>query len=380
MGGPDDLRIVRAPGRVNLMGDHTDYQEGFCLPVAIDRYVYVACRPHRSQTIAHYNESFVLPVAIDRECVAAVLPRSDGRVVARSLDMEGVLDVAADGSDHPDTVDPPWGRVVAAVVAALATRGRDPVGADVAVSSAVPVGSGLSSSAAFEVAVALALCDAASFELDPVHVALACREAEHRATGVPCGVMDQLASACGVTGHALLVDCRSLGVLPIPLPPDLAILVVHSGESRALTNTPYAQRRAACEQTARRFGVATLRDAAAEQVADEPLARHVVTENARVAATALALAAGDVDALADAFAASHASLRDDFACSTPELDDLVDGLVAAGATGARLTGAGWGGCAVALVPHDRLEAVRASAGDREQWVCRAVDGAGPMEA
>jgi galactokinase len=347
-------RVYRAPGRVNLMGDHTDY-----------------------------NEGLVLPMAIDREVVAVARPTEDGRVRVRSEGHDGVVDVAADGSDEPAGVRPEWGRLVAGVVAAAAVRGRTSVGVEARLSSTLPEGSGLSSSAAVEVAVALALAEAAEWALAPRDVALLCRAAEHAATGVPSGVMDQLTSVCGVEGAALLIDCRSLEFEPVPLPAGLAVLAVDSGVSRRLEDTPYAERRAACEAVARRLGVASLRDATLDQVRDDPIARHVVTENERVEATAAALRAGDPEAAGRSFAESHASLRDDFRVSTPELDVLVEELERAGAYGARLTGAGFGGSVVAICADGRAERVAgatASYARRTGRVatairCRAVAGA-----
>ncbi|MGZ4354135.1 MAG: galactokinase, partial [Gaiellaceae bacterium] len=256
---------VRAPGRVNLIGDHTDY-----------------------------NGGFVLPIAIDLECVVRARRTGDGVVRVRSRELGDAVELPADGSADPAAVRPPWGRYVAGVLRVLAERGRPPVGLDAALSSSVPVGAGLSSSAATEVAVALAACDVAGFELPPLELALACQEAEHVATGVPCGIMDQLTSVAGRRGCALLIDCRSYEVEPVPLPEELAVLVVHSGLPRALAESAYAERRAACEAAAARLGVQSLRDATAEQVAADPRARHVVSENERVLAAADALRAGDV--------------------------------------------------------------------------------------
>jgi galactokinase len=346
--------VFRAPGRVNLMGDHTDYNEGFVLPLAIDRQVVVAARP-----------------------------TDDGRVRVTSEEHDGVVDVAADGRDDPRGVRPEWGRLIAGVVAAAAARERPAVGIDARISSSVPEGSGLSSSAAVEVALALALADAGGLALAPRDVALLCQAGEHAATGVPSGVMDQLTSLCGVDGAALLIDCRSLEIQPVPLPGGLAVLAVHSGISRRLEDTPYAERRAACEGAARRLGLASLRDATLEQVRDDPLARHVVTENARVHETAAALRAADVERAGRLFAESHGSLRDDFRVSTAELDLLVEELERAGAYGARLTGAGFGGSVVAICAEDRVESVSAAAEPYERRTgrsatairCRAVAGA-----
>ena len=358
LGEGGDIAWFRAPGRVNLMGDHTDY-----------------------------NEGFVLPAAIDRDCLIAVRPRADGRLVVRSLDVvpdEAVVEVAADGTDEPAQVEPRWGRYVAGVVRALAERKRRSVGMDAVLSSTVPRGSGLSSSAALEVASALALCHVAGFGLPARDLALACQHAEQIATGVPCGIMDQLVSFEGKGGAALLIDCRSIECRPVPIPAEIAILAVHSGLPRALADSAYAERRAACEATAARLGLQALRDAAPEDVADDPFARHVVAENRRVLDTAQAIRAGELEHLGPLFAASHASLRDDYRVSTPELDSLVRLLVDEGALGARLTGAGFGGCAVALARSAEAPGIAERACGRyvaetglapQAFLCRAVDGA-----
>jgi galactokinase len=354
------LRWFRAPGRVNLIGDHTDYHDGF-----------------------------VLPLALDRDCVVAAHPCDNGRVTVRSAELEGAVDVAADGSDEPSSVEPAWGRYVAGVVRALVDAGRAPVGLDAALSSTVPVGSGLSSSAALEVAIALALADAAGFRVPATELARACQRGEHVATGVPSGVMDQLVALLGRADHALLIDCRTLTAEPIALPDALAVLVVHSGVPRTLAASAYAERRADGERVAARLGVPTLRDASLDAVRDEPRARHVVTENQRVLQFADALRAGDTAALGSLMLASHASLRDDYEVSTPELDLAVDLLVEHGAAGARLTGAGFGGCVVALVPRAQVRAVagkavaayRAETGlDAGAFEVQAVDGAGRLTA
>jgi galactokinase len=349
-------RWFRAPGRVNLIGDHTDY-----------------------------NEGFVLPVAIDLSCVVRARRTDDGVVRLRSDDVTGTVELAADGTTEPTDVEQMWGRYAAGVVGTLAERGRPAVGMDAVVSSTIPLGAGLSSSAALEVALGLALCDVAEFELSTLELALACQEAEQVATGVPCGIMDQLASLAGLHNHALLIDCRSLDVRPIPLPPRLAVLIVHSGVSRGLVDSEYAERREACEAIAALLGLQSLRDATPEQVADEPRARHVVSENARVLRAAEALESGDVAALGPLLNESHASLRDDFEVSTPELDALVEALRDAGAIGARLTGAGFGGCVVGLASRDDADRIVETAAGRywaqtgrqpRAFVFRAVDGAG----
>jgi galactokinase len=347
-----DARWYRAPGRVNLIGDHTDY-----------------------------NEGFVLPLAIDRWCVVAAGAASTVRI--RSLDVGETVEVAADGATEPDRAAPGFGRYVAAVVCELAALGRPSAGIDAVLASDVPLGSGLSSSAALE----LALAGAAYWEPEPLELARACRAAEELATGVAGGIMDQLVSVSGRGGHALLIDCRSLEATPVPLPDDLAITAVHSGLARTLAGSAYAERRAACEALARELGHASLRDATLEEVGDQPIGRHVVTENARVLDAVRALEERDLTRLGTLLDESHASLRDDFRVSTPELDVLVEELVAGGAAGARLTGAGFGGCVVAVSAEGRASVVADAAAARYRervrldptaYVCRAVDGAGPL--
>lgn len=356
---PSALRFFRAPGRVNLIGGQVDYHEGL-----------------------------VVSMAIDRDVVVAVRPRDDDRVTARSFDLPDVVDVDASGADDPTRVAPEWGRAVSGVARSLARRGRPPVGADLAVAATLPIGAGLSSSAAFEVAVALALCDAAAFTLAPVELALAAQEAEHEALGVPCGIQDQLTAVAAAAGHALYLDCRTLEIEPLPLPDSLRVLVLHSGVSRTLEGGPWIERRADSFAVAKRLGLRVLRDAAPEQVADSPRGRHVVSEIARVAAFAHACRGGAINELGPLLLASHASSRDDMEVSTQELDALVEILVGAGAFGARLTGGGFGGCVVALVPTERADAIAARAQDdyrtRTQrdataWIVLPAGGAGRVE-
>jgi galactokinase len=331
----------RAPGRVNLIGDHTDYQDGFCLPMAIDR-----------------------------ECRVVVTPGTTRGIRARSEQLDGTVDVAIDGTTDPVTVTPRWGRFVAGAVRAIRDLGVTVAPrVDLEVSSTVPAGSGLSSSTALTVALTVAFADVARITAERVDLARAALAAEV-ATGVPGGLMDQMAALFATPGHALLLDCRTLRVDPIPIPRALGVVVIHSGEPRTLVDSGYAERRAACEAAAARLGVPTLRDATLQQVRDDPRARHVVTENARVLEFAAALRAGDVGELGPLMLASHSSLRDDFAVSTPALDDVVNACMEHGALGARLTGAGFGGCVVALVQRNHADdllakvarSVRASSG------------------
>jgi galactokinase len=351
------MSAFRAPGRVNLIGGQVDYHEGGIVSMAIDRDVRIT-----------------------------VEARTDGRITARSRELPDAIDIAADGSDDPPATRPAWGRAVAGVATVLAERGRPPVGATLDITSDVPIGAGLSSSAAFEVACALALCSVADVDLAGAALALAAQRSEHVATGVPCGIQDQMASVCARAGHAIVLDCRTLEIEHVPLPDELRVLVVHSGVPRMLEATPYAERRAESIAVAGQLGLAALRDASFDQVRNIPRGRHAVTEMQRVHAFADALRAHDLDALGPLMLASHASSRDDMEVSTPELDTLVECLVDAGALGARLTGAGFGGCVVALVPTADAEAISARATsaygtlthrEPQAWVMRAADGAGP---
>lgn len=339
-----------------------------------------------------YNDGFVLPVDIDLDCVVASRPRGDGIIRVQSLDASETdrsAEFPADGGSAPADVNPSWGRYIAGVARALAELGRPPTGIDAVVASAVPLGSGLASSAAFEVASALALCAAGGLRADRRSLALACRRAEELTTGVPCGIMDQLACLEGRQGHALLIDCRSLDVSHVRFPQSLAIVAIHTGMPRKLEESAYAERRAACEAIAADLGLPALRDANADQVTDLPLARHVVSENARVLATAKALEKEDTTALGRLFGDSQGSLRDDYRVSTPELDALVAALITAGAAGARITGAGFGGCVVALAARSLAPAVANEAARRYRartgleptaWVFTPSAGAGPFDS
>jgi galactokinase len=305
-----------APGRVNLVGDHTDYMGGLVLPMAIDLGTTV-------------------------EGVASDSP--EVRLTSAEAPDEAIvpLDVA-----DPASFRPPWGRFVAGVVAVL----RPKTGFVGSVRTSLPLGAGLSSSSSLTVAVALAL----GFEGSARDLALACQRAETVASGVPGGVMDQLTSAAGVAGHALLIDCKTLTVDPVPLPAGIDVFAVHSGVRRSLANSAYAERRAQCEAAEWELDIPLRAATVSDVVAlEDPVlrrrARHVVSENERVRVVADAFLRGDLDAVGEAVKASHLSLRDDFDVSTPELDALVARLTATpGVIGARLTGAGFGGCVVAM--------------------------------
>ncbi len=323
---------VRAPGRVNLMGDHTDYNDGFVLPIAIDRACRITGRATDGELVLRWEQG-------DDENSRLIAETARDRLVARGVKF---------------------------------------VGLDADVTSTVPIGAGLSSSSALAVAFVVAFCAAAGTNLPPEELARAAQEAETGATGVPSGIMDQLTSVRGRGGCALLIDCRSLESRPVPLPEGVRVLVVDSGVRRRLADSAYATRRAECQAIAARLGLRALRDATWKEVEDEPRARHVVSENARVLAAVDALAAGDLPALGQLMTESHASLRDDYGVSTPELDELVARLLSLGALGARLTGAGFGGCVVALASADECKRIAASFS--RGFLVRAVDGAAPMDS
>lgn len=320
---------TRAPGRVVLIGDHTDYMGGLVLPMAIDLCTEVVGERGGDRVVLT-SDQFADPVTLD-------LP-----------------------VDRPAETHPQWGRYVAGVVAEF----TPPTGFAGAITSTVPPGSGLSSSAALELAVALAISDAD----DPLELARRCQRAEQTATGVPCGIMDQLCSAAAVDGHALLIDCATETFTHVPVPEELAVWVVDSGEPRRLAESGYARLRAEAESAAALVGPLPVADPdAIAGIAEETLrrrARHVRSECDRVVSFAAALRAGDLTAAGDLATASHRSLREDAEVSTPTLDALVNDLLTMpGVLGARLTGAGFGGSVVALA-RPGADLGRAGAGGR----------------
>ncbi len=337
-GRPAQL-VAEAPGRVNLIGEHTDY-----------------------------NDGHVLPLAIDRTTAAAAAPRDD-TVHAYSLDYDQEDAFSLD--DIQPLPDGGWRNYVRGVAWAVREAGHRPPGLDLALSGDVPIGAGLSSSAAVEVAVAAAFTAAGDISLDPRDLALLARRAENGFVGVQCGVMDQLAAVFGRRDHALLIDCRSHDVEPVPLNLEgvgVAIVIVDSAVRRALGDSPYNERRGECAQAAAALGVPALRDLLPDELearrqelppALYRRARHVATEEARVTAAVNALKRGDLEALGRLMYESHHSLGQDFQVSCPEMDLLVElaGKVE-GVLGARLTGAGFGGCTVNLVRKEALEAFR----------------------
>ncbi len=331
------LRVrAHAPGRVNLIGGHVDYAGGMVLPMAIQLGTTV------------------------------VAQRGHDRVALRSVSEDEPAVLALEPVD-PTTVTPRWASYVAAVLAELASR-EGIVGE---VTTTIPIGTGLSSSAALEVAVALALLGPDAMEgLDRVRLAQQCQRAELAASGVPCGIMDQLASLCGAEGQALLLDCTTLVTRLVPVPDDVAFVVIDSGQPRTLAGSGYAQRRAEVEAAAAVLGPLPGLDVAVLDGLEDPIlrrrARHVITEHRRVLQFVDALAAGDRDGAGALMRESHESLRHDHEVTTDVLDALVEDLCARpGVFGARLTGGGWGGGVIAMTEPGALQegwTVRPSAG------------------
>ncbi len=366
--GGEPLWVVRAPGRVNLIGEHTDYNQGYVLPMAIPPAIWLALRPRTDGTL--------------HACSA----QQDGevRLDLRALTAEGL---------------PPWGRYLLGVARALREAGYPLVGWEGVFWSDLPIGAGLSSSAALEMAALRAFTLTGGWRWDALRMARLGQRAEWLGAGVACGLMDQLTIAAGRRDHALWIDCRSDEVHPVPLPPRLRIVVLDTGTRRSLQDGAYNARRAACERAAQRLGLPALRDlspealeaqAAALSAEERRRARHVVTENLRVLQAVDALRQGRLERFGELLNHSHRSLREDFEVSTPALDAMAAAAQAHPACfGARLTGAGFGGCVVAAVDAaglaDFLAQVPAAYRERTGHVpaaypCRAADGVTVLSA
>ena len=338
--------LAAAPGRVNLIGEHTDYNGGFVLPMAIDRYAVVAAGP------------------------AKLGGRGGGaRIRVYSAALETAVDLPLDTPLAPG--EPSWANYVRGVISGFQRRGMAPDSLDMVIVSDVPLGGGLSSSAALEVATATMLEGATGNSLDARDKARLCRQAEHEFAGVPCGLMDQLASVMGDEAGALLIDCQLELVRVVPFDdPAVSVLICNTNIRHALADGAYSRRRAECAEAARQLGVPSLRDASPEMVETargifDPVvrrrARHVVTENVRTLAAAAHLEQRDFAKVGELMFESHRSLRDDFEVSCTELDTLVDAAgeigAAGGVLGARMTGGGFGGCTVSLVRTRSVGAV-----------------------
>jgi galactokinase len=329
---------VAAPGRVNLIGEHTDYNDGFVLPMAIERHVLIAADTNTQRRVTLHSVT-------------------TGETASFSL--------------HPkvERGEPAWSNYVRGVIAGFQKMKRAVSGFDAVIESSLPYGGGVASSAALEVATATLLETIQGPVLGPLEKALLCQTAEHDFAGVPCGIMDQFTSILGQENHALLLDCRSRTTTPVAMTdPSVTVLIINTNVRHKLSEGVYGQRRSQCEAAARVLQVPALRDATAESLAAarkqmDPVvfrrARHVISENERTLQAAQAIQASDWDRVGGLMYASHASLRDDYEVSCPELDAVVsiaesigkDG----GMIGCRMTGGGFGGCAVSLVRTSALK-------------------------
>lgn len=359
--------IIQAPGRVNLIGEHTDY-----------------------------NDGFVLPCAIDYQAIVAASRRDDNivRVVAVDYDNEvNQFDITQPLEFDQQCM---WVNYVRGVIKCLLDRGYVLGGADIVVSGNVPQGAGLSSSAALEVVIGQTFKALFDLSISQQEIALNGQQAENQFVGCNCGIMDQLISAEGEQNHALLIDCRSLVTTAVAMPEDMAVVIINSNKKRGLVDSEYNTRRVQCEQAAAFFGVPALRDVTLAMFTEREAeldvmvakrARHVITENMRTELAAIALSNSNMAVLAELMAESHASMRDDFEITVPEIDTLVDMVkgVIGDQGGVRMTGGGFGGCIVALVPPTFVDAITAEVNAKYQaatglqatiYVCKAMAGAG----
>ncbi|SJL82966.1 galactokinase [Vibrio palustris] len=361
--------LIHAPGRVNLIGEHTDY-----------------------------NDGFVLPCAIDYHTVVAASPRDDRKVRVIACDYDDQLDEFDLDEPIEFIENKLWANYVRGVVKCLLARGYVFAGADLTVSGNVPQGAGLSSSAALEVVIGQTFKTLYQLEVSQSDLAIIGQQAENEFVGCNCGIMDQLISAQGEQDHALLIDCRSLATQAVPMPSDITVMIINTNKKRGLVDSEYNERRQQCEEAARILGVEALRDVTLDEFEKNlhqlpaivaKRARHVITENRRTELAAQALAAGNLADMGKLMAQSHQSMRDDFEITVAEVDTLVDIIkdVIQLEGGVRMTGGGFGGCVVALVPPHLIQAVRdavekhymAKTGLKETiYVCKAMQGAGRL--
>jgi galactokinase len=354
--------IAAAPGRVNLIGEHVDYNDGYVLPMAIDRYCVIAAGKTNDEFRMTNDESEVHSSFDIRHSSLAA------RIFSVAANEEALISLAA---PQRHSVPGHWSNYIVGVIAGCLARGMQLTEFNAVVESSVPYGGGLSSSASLEVATATLMEAMTGHMLDPIDKALLCQQAEHQYAGVPCGIMDQFASVVGQADHLMLLDCRSRDVERIPFAdPSVTVLIVNSKVKHELAGGEYALRRGQCESAARKLGVRSLRDAELAQLElqrdrldlhEFRRARHAISEIERTAAAAVAVKAGDWSHVGRLMDASHDSLRDDFEVSCRELDLLVDLArelgAAGGVFGSRMTGGGFGGCTVSLVETARVGAI-----------------------
>lgn len=384
--------VVRAPGRVNLIGEHTDYNDGFVLPMAIDREIWLALRPRDDEQVSVHSLDFA-ETAVFHLAMLTYPPQPPAGFIheqAQGLNLREVSQTREVGQ---------WAEYLKGVAWALQKNSYALCGFEGVMAGNVPKGAGLSSSAALELATARAFQQVSGFAWDAPQMAKLCQLAENQWVGVNCGIMDQMISAAGQAGHALLIDCRSLETQAVPLPPTLdgsetAVVILDTTTRRGLVDSAYNERRQQCEAAAAFFGVKALRDVSiseflAEAENLEPLprqrAKHVITENLRTLNAAKAMQNADAMLLGQLMNESHASLRDDFEVTNDALNSIVATAQAQPTCyGARMTGAGFGGCAVALVHGEQVEGFVTAVSQQYQqqtnlipkiYVCQPSDGA-----
>lgn len=364
--GTEPAHYFQAPGRVNLIGEHTDY-----------------------------NDGFVLPCAIDYQAMVAATPRDDNKIVVTAAAFNNQITEFELTLPIQPSTEASWSNYIRGVATALLERDMPLVGANLAVIGNVPQGAGLSSSACLEVCIGLTLTRLANQDTSLKDLALIGQEAENRYVGVNCGIMDQMVSARGEEGHAMLLDCRSLDIKSVAIPSNAAVVIINSNKKRGLVDSEYNTRRQQCEAVAKHFGVQALRDISVEMLEahkaelDEVAyrrARHVITEDVRTLEAAEVLPLSNLVRMGELMEQSHISMRDDFEITVSEIDFIVDTVktVIGKDGGVRMTGGGFGGCVVALTPLDKVEAVKEAiaAHYTEQtglvadiYVCKASQGA-----
>ncbi len=345
--GKHPTHLIQAPGRVNLIGEHTDYNDGFVFPCAINYQTVVAAQKR--------DDNVVRVIAVDFD------EASDEFVVSENIEQSDRL----------------WANYIRGVAQCLCQRGYDFSGADLVVSGNVPQGAGLSSSAALEVVIGQTFKELYGLDITQAEIALNGQQAENEYVGCNCGIMDQLISAKGEAGKALLIDCRDLSTQAFSIPDSLAVMIINSNKKRGLVDSEYNTRREQCESAAKQLGVKALRDATLADLQQSSItpdsdtfkrARHVITENDRTLAMADALTQSDIAKISQLMRASHISMRDDFEITVSEIDFLVETIykVLGDKGGVRMTGGGFGGCIVALVPHNKVEEIQQLIADTYQ--------------
>jgi galactokinase len=365
--GYQPTTFVQAPGRVNIIGEHTDYNDGFVMPCAIDFQALIACAK-----------------------------RTDGIVRLISVDYGNVQDAFEIAKSITVSKDKLWANYMRGVIHFLKEKGYQMGGADIAITGNIPLGAGLSSSAALEVVTGQAMKALYDLTVTQSDLAFISQASEHHFAGCNCGIMDQMISACGKKDHALLLDCRTLQTKAVAIPEAISIVIINSNITHSLVDGAYNRLREQCEEAAHRLGKVALRDATLKELNASNIeqgsdvykrAHHIITENSRVEACADALIAGDLQRVGEYMYVSHQSMRDDFEITVPEIDYIVQILtdVIGSKGGVRMTGGGFGGCCVALMPTDMVDQAKMIIEEKYEaktgikasiYICNAQDGSG----